>query len=158
MPAFTIIIFINVSSPDADPCPGCVADPDESSLLIGNTDGNAGKTVGSDRCRPDASSVSFSLVSLCPLAFGFISPSLPLSLSLSLFLGHPRKITAPDKTRGTLSKGAYIYETFGKQMDKSNISEAGRRSSLRTRPTSFHRIQTHRCWFQHYRASRLRPR
>lgn len=44
----------------------------------------------------------------------------------------PREITVPDKTRGTLSKGAYIYETFGKQMDKSNISEAERRSSLRS--------------------------
>lgn len=45
---------------------------------------------------------------------------------VSSSLGHPRKIMAPDKTRGTLSKGAYIYETFGKQMDKSNITEAER--------------------------------
>lgn len=52
--------------------------------------------------------------------------------SVSSSLGHPRKIMAPDKTRGTLSKGAYIYETFGKQMDKSNITEAERASSLRT--------------------------
>lgn len=51
-------------------------------------------------------------------------------------VGHPRKITAPDKTRETLSKGAYIYETFGKQMDKSNILEAERRRSLRISPLS----------------------
>lgn len=52
--------------------------------------------------------------------------------SVSSSLGRPRKIMAPDKTRGTLSKGAYIYETFGKQMDKSNITEPERPSSLRT--------------------------
>ena len=42
---------------------------------------------------------------------------------------------APDKTRGTLSKGAYIYETFGKQMDKSNITEAERDQAPWERPT-----------------------
>lgn len=112
-------------------------DPDERSPLIGNTDGNLdggwdvdedgdgdGDRDGySDRCRFD--------------------PVLPLFLYpppfVSSSLGHPRKIMAPDKTRGTLSKGAYIYETFGKQMDKSNISEAERRSSLRT-PDVFPRI------------------
>lgn len=78
---------------------------DERISLIGNTDTNM-----------NANYIE-SILSLCRTPER--SPSPPALIYLPT-----REITTADKTRGMPSKGAYIYETFGKQMDKSNIFEA----------------------------------
>lgn len=59
-----------------------------------------------------------------------ISPLCHTAAPRALIYPPTHEITTADKTRGMPSKGAYIYETFGKQMDKSNIFEAKRPKPL----------------------------
>lgn len=97
-----IIIFINVTSLHFPSVLRRNFVADERISLIGNT---------------DASTKANYIESIPPLLYR--TPSHP-----TLIYPPTHEITTADKTREMPSKGAYIYETFGKQMDKSNILEA----------------------------------
>lgn len=107
IPSFTIIIFINVSSfLSLHPVP-CYLRYRWKDLVNWKY-----------WCRNEGEPYRIDPTPLCR-----IHRRVPARLSIHI---PTHEITTADKTRGMPSKGAYIYETFGKQMDKSNIFETKR--------------------------------